>query len=270
MGFLTSLFGGTGNPTVTVILGLAIVLVLIVLGVWALKLLFNASANMSRGRNRRLSVIDTTPVDQKRRLVLIRRDNVEHLLLLGGAHDLVVETGIEPPVAQEPRRRTRVTADDKPGQRPDPSEPTPQRPTPTPYPPQPRPVPPEPTPEHEKIVAQTSLAEADEISVAPEQNSNLAALSRLAETDRPGSSKRYPSLRYTGLLKTEPRAEPEIIPSLDSKSPDQPDDSANDEFETADEGHIDMQSETDSDAAGDTGDTNNDEHREKGASPQGS
>jgi len=43
---------------------------------------------------RRLEVIDQASVDAKRRLILIRRDDVEHLLLTGGPVDLVVETGI--------------------------------------------------------------------------------------------------------------------------------------------------------------------------------
>ncbi|WP_348931876.1 flagellar biosynthetic protein FliO [Aquabacter sp. CN5-332] len=47
-----------------------------------------------RSRQARLAVLDSVAVDQRRRLVLVRRDDVEHLLLLGGAVDLVVEPGI--------------------------------------------------------------------------------------------------------------------------------------------------------------------------------
>ncbi len=43
---------------------------------------------------RRLEVIDQASIDGRRRLVLIRRDDVEHLLLTGGPVDVVVETGI--------------------------------------------------------------------------------------------------------------------------------------------------------------------------------
>lgn len=43
---------------------------------------------------RRLEVVDHASLDGRRRLVLIRRDDVEHLLLTGGPVDLVVETGI--------------------------------------------------------------------------------------------------------------------------------------------------------------------------------
>ncbi len=44
---------------------------------------------------RRLEVVDQASLDGKRRLVLIRRDDVEHLLLTGGPVDVVVETGID-------------------------------------------------------------------------------------------------------------------------------------------------------------------------------
>ncbi|MBP2147658.1 flagellar biosynthetic protein FliO [Xanthobacter flavus] len=48
-----------------------------------------------RGRpGPRLSVLDSISVDQRRRLVLIRRDEVEHLLLIGGNSDLVIEQNI--------------------------------------------------------------------------------------------------------------------------------------------------------------------------------
>jgi flagellar biogenesis protein FliO len=47
-----------------------------------------------RGRQPRLAVIEVAGVDQRRRLVLIRRDNVEHLLMIGGPSDVVVEPNI--------------------------------------------------------------------------------------------------------------------------------------------------------------------------------
>lgn len=52
-----------------------------------------------RGRQRRLSIVEVMPVDAKRRLVLLRRDATEHLLLLGTGSELLVEAGI--PVAGE-------------------------------------------------------------------------------------------------------------------------------------------------------------------------
>lgn len=43
---------------------------------------------------KRLDVVDQTSLDARRRLVLIRRDNVEHLIMTGGPVDVVIETGI--------------------------------------------------------------------------------------------------------------------------------------------------------------------------------
>jgi hypothetical protein len=51
-------------------------------------------ANTNRGRMPRLAVIDAAAVDGRRRLVLVRRDNVEHLLMIGGPTDIVVEPSI--------------------------------------------------------------------------------------------------------------------------------------------------------------------------------
>jgi flagellar protein FliO/FliZ len=43
------------------------------------------------GRKRRLALVETLALDNRRRLVLVRRDGREHLLLVGGGADLVVE-----------------------------------------------------------------------------------------------------------------------------------------------------------------------------------
>src|SRR6266700_1708874 len=51
-------------------------------------------ASAGRGRQPRLAVIDAAAVDGRRRLILIRRDNIEHLLLIGGPTDVVVEPNI--------------------------------------------------------------------------------------------------------------------------------------------------------------------------------
>lgn len=115
MGFLTSLFGGESNY-LTMVIGLAIVLVLIVIAVWLLKLLSEATRTVGRGRNRRLAVIDSVAIDQKRQAIIIRRDGVEHLIVTGGPNDLVVESGFEAPpqVATVRQRKQGVVAE--PGQ----------------------------------------------------------------------------------------------------------------------------------------------------------
>jgi hypothetical protein len=42
----------------------------------------------------RLAVVEQASVDGRRRLVLLRRDDVEHLIMTGGPVDVVIETGI--------------------------------------------------------------------------------------------------------------------------------------------------------------------------------
>ncbi len=44
----------------------------------------------------RLAVVDAAMVDNQRKLVLVRRDDVEHLILIGGPTDVVVEQNITP------------------------------------------------------------------------------------------------------------------------------------------------------------------------------
>lgn len=75
---------------------LALVLLVIVLAVVKLVRSMTFGTFVSGGRNRktRLAVMDATPVDSHRRLVLIRRDDTEHLLLIGGPTDVVVERDI--------------------------------------------------------------------------------------------------------------------------------------------------------------------------------
>jgi len=92
----------------------AFVLVLGLIGITALILRRFGSGGMPTsggGRNRqpRLAVLDSAVVDSKRRLVLIRRDNSEHLLLIGGPSDVVVEANINRagPVTSSAERRSR-------------------------------------------------------------------------------------------------------------------------------------------------------------------
>jgi len=56
------------------------------------------------GKNRpmRLSVRDAAAVDAQRRIVLVRRDDTEHLILIGGPSDVVIECNITPPDVEKP------------------------------------------------------------------------------------------------------------------------------------------------------------------------
>jgi hypothetical protein len=147
------------STPVRAILALILVVGLIGLVVWLVRR-FNSDrlgSASARGRQPRLAVIDAATVDGRRRLVLIRRDNVEHLLMIGGPTDVVVELNIvragaparepqpvRPPPAADPLPRpvplgegTMWPLQPEPVPRPEPAartEPAP-RPEPTPRPP---------------------------------------------------------------------------------------------------------------------------------------
>lgn len=77
--------------------GLALIFVLALIGVLAVAarrfgLGFPTPART--GKKGRLSVVEVLSLDAKRRLVLFRRDAKEHLVLLGAAGDVVIESGI--------------------------------------------------------------------------------------------------------------------------------------------------------------------------------
>ena len=114
--YFIELFGETVGP----IVGLVALLVLIAILLWVALILirrFRGGLFISggnKGRQPRLAVTDAVPVDSQRRLVLVRRDDVEHLILIGGPTDIVIEAGIgqqQPPVPAQ-------TTQTQPAQRP--------------------------------------------------------------------------------------------------------------------------------------------------------
>jgi flagellar protein FliO/FliZ len=78
------------------ILALIFVLGLIGLLAWtARRYGLGAMTSSRRAAGKRLSITEVMQVDGRRRLVLFRRDNVEHLVLLGINGDVVIERAIE-------------------------------------------------------------------------------------------------------------------------------------------------------------------------------
>lgn len=76
------------------LIGLALLVGLLFL-IWLFNRLRHGTfVSGGRSAQPRISVQDAAPVDSHRRLILVRRDEVEHLLLIGGANDLVVESNI--------------------------------------------------------------------------------------------------------------------------------------------------------------------------------
>jgi flagellar protein FliO/FliZ len=76
------------------VLALLLVLGLIAIMAWLLRR-FGFGGALRGGTQRRVQIIETTSLGPRHRLILIRRDRVEHLLLLGPQGDVVVERGIE-------------------------------------------------------------------------------------------------------------------------------------------------------------------------------
>lgn len=98
---------------VLVALGVAIGLALLI---WLGLAVFGRSLNMSsgsgRGQPQRLGITGAFNIDRKgRKLVIVRRDNVEHLVMIGGPNDVLVESNI---VRAERSERT-VRAPARPG-----------------------------------------------------------------------------------------------------------------------------------------------------------
>jgi hypothetical protein len=101
MEFLESIFGAQGSKIVWWLIAFVIVLVLAVVVLRGLRALMGTRLNMSerssgRGRAPRLGVTEFFNLDrQGRRLVIVRRDNVEHLVLIGGPNDVLIESSIQ-------------------------------------------------------------------------------------------------------------------------------------------------------------------------------
>lgn len=157
------MFSGESSLVSGILISAAIVVVLLILA-WVLVRRYSLSG-IRHGRSKvpRLSIVDAMPVDARRRLVLVRRDNVEHLILIGGPSDLVVEQTI---VRQ--RRPKAVTEDDQAVAVPQPDMPALEAAAPQSLPipfPAPRPTPPAPavapTPAEVPVAAPAAVAMAN-------------------------------------------------------------------------------------------------------------
>lgn len=95
MEWLNNLMNGENGSAINLVLITLALAVLLIVVVWIFRKMTGSAARRAmRSRVPRLSITDSTTVDEKRYLVMVRRDNIEHLLLIGGANDLVVESNI--------------------------------------------------------------------------------------------------------------------------------------------------------------------------------
>lgn len=110
--------GDSNMQVITFVLAFVVVLALIGVTAWLVRRFAGnrLGANANRGRMPRLAVIDAAAVDGRRRLVLVRRDNIEHLLMIGGPTDIVVEPNIvrAMPARDQMSTRPAVAADAAP------------------------------------------------------------------------------------------------------------------------------------------------------------
>ena len=62
-----------------------------------------------RGKSRRLQIVEIAAIDSRRRVVLLRRDETEHLVLLGSGNDLVIESDIKAETGRQATRAAEFT-----------------------------------------------------------------------------------------------------------------------------------------------------------------
>ena len=115
MQMLESLLGAQGARYASFLLIALAMLALILILWWLIRKALGDRLNMSdrpdrRGRPPRLGITESFAVDrQGRRLVMVRRDNVEHLVMIGGPNDLLIESNVlrgERPLVNRPDTRT--------------------------------------------------------------------------------------------------------------------------------------------------------------------
>ncbi len=128
-------------------------------------LTLGGNGGTGRSRQPRLGIVDIYELDRQRQLILLRRDNTEHLLLVGGPNDVVVERNI---VRTGTARVSAEIADR--------SEPESEAPLPLPAGTEPAPLPPPfpepelprpPAPEPERVAAAFAPVRAPGRSPAP-------------------------------------------------------------------------------------------------------
>src|ERR687897_1027827 len=96
---LSSFFGQDLPQPMLYVIAFVIIFALLALLALVLRRLTGGRLTMTGGdrartRQPRLGIVDVYDLDRQRQLILLRRDNVEHLLLIGGPNDLMIETNI--------------------------------------------------------------------------------------------------------------------------------------------------------------------------------
>jgi len=77
------------------LLGFIFVLALMYFFAWVLKKFGLAQGVVAPKENARLKIIEMLPIDHSRKLVIVKRDEHEHLLLLGANSETLIETNMQ-------------------------------------------------------------------------------------------------------------------------------------------------------------------------------
>ena len=88
------------DPTEYLRFAAALIFVLALIGAAAFALLAFGFMTPGGNRNRaerRMAIVESLMLDPRRRLLIVRRDNVEHLLLLGMSGETIVERAVKVP-----------------------------------------------------------------------------------------------------------------------------------------------------------------------------
>lgn len=193
-GILTPIFGEDLAPIANLVVGFLVIVLAVFVCLWLWRRVSGGSfAVGTRARRARLGVLESAPVDSRRRLLLVRRDDVGHLILTGGPSDVVVENNIDlsGPQSVHPVQPAAVPvepAKPKPAvkelagmeeQAPKPAEPAPQPKKPAEVPPAaPKSQPKEPVPNEltaPPVVAAATAAAATRIDTSARTESPVAA-----------------------------------------------------------------------------------------------
>lgn len=177
-----------------------------------------------RARQPRLGTVDAFDLDRQRQLVIIRRDNVEHLLMIGGPNDLVIESQIIRAESREPRDFRDARIRDKEVRDKEPRDavswPSPAE-SPSPYPPQRKmPYPPAAVLEPETGVTNAvhnegSIPEFTPSTVLPVQRPPAFPMPpRRASPAATPFSQRLPNQRESLQGRADPSQRPEAAASL--------------------------------------------------------
>ncbi|HTO34427.1 MAG TPA: histidine kinase [Pararhizobium sp.] len=167
------------------------------------------------GKNRqpRLAVLDAAAIDTRRRLVLVRRDDVEHLIMIGGPTDVVIESRIATP---SPVATAAVVTQEAGVARPQPERALPERPIERPAAEQRR-VAPQPETRPAPVSGMGQVLYGDNTDTAPQP---VRAVQPTLSRSQPETVVRQPRPEHTvAIPDPQPRPQPVASSAIPQPAP---------------------------------------------------